>query len=190
MTETASSTGLNHQLRAAQDLIERSFAWPRIQARADDGEILARGENVSAGYKRAGGVQSSEDRAWLPTGDVGELDAEGNLRFSRPEERRNRHAGWPQRLLPEDLEQALRNQPNVKDCVVIPMNRGGNAEPCAVLQAADDHGSRDGDNQRRSRRQSRRNPQSTRTNQRSILRQPKTRTPCGISTRAHMDCLA
>ncbi len=45
-------------------------------------------------------------------------------------------------VYPEDAEQALRNQPNVKDCVVIPMNRGGNAEPCAVLLV--DDGSRDG----------------------------------------------
>ncbi len=138
---------------------------------ADDGEILVRGENVSAGYWQAGGVQSSDDRAWLPTGDVGELDAEGNLRFRG---RKKNIIVTPAGLnvYPEDLEHALRNQPNVKDCVVIPMNRGGNAEPCAVLLV--DDGSRDGavsaDHAGNAS-----DPQSTRTNQRSTL--SKTRTP-------------
>ncbi len=34
---------------------------------------------------------------------------------------------------PEDLEAALRKQNGVMDSVVIPVERGGNAEPCAVL---------------------------------------------------------
>jgi long-chain acyl-CoA synthetase len=34
---------------------------------------------------------------------------------------------------PEDLEAALRKQPGVRDCVVVPFECGGNAEPCAVL---------------------------------------------------------
>ncbi len=36
-------------------------------------------------------------------------------------------------VYPEDLEAALRRQPEVKDCVVVGMERGGNAEPCAVV---------------------------------------------------------
>ena len=36
-------------------------------------------------------------------------------------------------VYPEDLEAALRRQPEVKDCVVIALPRDGNAEPCAVM---------------------------------------------------------
>jgi long-chain acyl-CoA synthetase len=36
-------------------------------------------------------------------------------------------------IYPEDLEVALRAQPQVKDCAVIALPREGNAEPCAVL---------------------------------------------------------
>jgi len=36
-------------------------------------------------------------------------------------------------VYPDDLEAALRRQPEVKDCVVIALPEGGNAEPCAVL---------------------------------------------------------
>src|ERR1039458_1544060 len=36
-------------------------------------------------------------------------------------------------IYPEDLEAALRSQKEVQDCVVVGLERGGNAEPCAVL---------------------------------------------------------
>jgi long-chain acyl-CoA synthetase len=36
-------------------------------------------------------------------------------------------------IYPDDLEAALRRQPEVKDCVVIALPREGNAEPCAVI---------------------------------------------------------
>jgi long-chain acyl-CoA synthetase len=37
------------------------------------------------------------------------------------------------KVYPEDLEQALRKQPEVRDCVVFGASRGGNAEACAAL---------------------------------------------------------
>ena len=36
-------------------------------------------------------------------------------------------------IYPDDLEAALRLQKEVRDCVVVGLERGGNAEPCAVL---------------------------------------------------------
>jgi len=36
-------------------------------------------------------------------------------------------------VYPEDLEAALRSQPEVKDVVVVALPRNGNAEPCAVM---------------------------------------------------------
>src|SRR3974377_2433774 len=36
-------------------------------------------------------------------------------------------------VYPEDLEKALRAQPGVRDCVVMGLERDGNAEPYAVL---------------------------------------------------------
>src|ERR1019366_8407568 len=41
-------------------------------------------------------------------------------------------------VYPEDLEAALRREPEVKDCVVVGRERGGNAEPCAVLLLRDE----------------------------------------------------
>jgi long-chain acyl-CoA synthetase len=42
------------------------------------------------------------------------------------------------KVYPEDLEQALRKQPEVRDCVVVGVEKGGNAEACAVLVMKND----------------------------------------------------
>ena len=139
MTETASLISLNHPFRAAQGSIGKVLPGREFRL-AEDGEILVRGENVSAGYWQGGGLQTSGGAAWLPTGDVGELDAEGNLKFrGRKKNVIVTPAGL--NIYPGDLEQALRQQGDVKDCVVVAIDRGGNAEPCAVLLMLDGHDS-------------------------------------------------
>ena len=76
--------------------------------------------------------RSSDAQGWYGTGDVGELDAAGNLYFKgRKKEVMVTSAGM--NIYPEDLEAALRRQPGVKDALVVGLPRGGNAEPCAVL---------------------------------------------------------
>ena len=68
---------------------------------------------------------------------MGALDEAGNLYFKgRKKEVIVTPAGL--NIYPEDLEAALRRQPEVKDCVVVGIERGGNAEPCAVLILRDD----------------------------------------------------
>jgi long-chain acyl-CoA synthetase len=131
MTETASLISLNHPFRAEQGTIGKVLPGREFKL-GEDGEILVRGDNVAAGYWQAGQLRPSEQSGWLATGDVGELDAEGNLRFRG---RKKNVIGTPAGLniYPEDLEAALRHQPGVHDCVVVPIERGGNAEPCAVL---------------------------------------------------------
>jgi long-chain acyl-CoA synthetase len=131
MTETASLISLNHPFRATEGSVGKILEGREFKL-AEDGEILVRGENVSSGYWERGAVRPADQQGWLHTGDLGELDAEGNLRFRG---RKKNVIVTPAGLnvYPEDLEAALRKQPGVRDCVVIPLDRGGNAEPCAVL---------------------------------------------------------
>jgi long-chain acyl-CoA synthetase len=135
MTETASLISLNHPFRAAQGSIGKVLPGREFRLE-EDGEILVRGENVSTGYWQDGGVQASEYEAWLPTGDVAELDAEGNLRF-RGRKKNVLVTSSGLNVYPTDLEHALRQQSGVKDCVVVAIERSGNAEPCAVLLMQD-----------------------------------------------------
>jgi len=131
MTETASLISLNHPFRATEGSVGKILPGREFKI-ADDGEILVRGENVSSGYWEQGALRPAEQQGWLRTGDLGELDAQGNLRFRG---RKKNVIVTPAGLnvYPEDLEAALRKQPSVRDCAVIPFERGGNAEPCAVL---------------------------------------------------------
>jgi long-chain acyl-CoA synthetase len=131
MTETASLISLNHPFRATEGSVGKILPGREFKI-AEDGEILVRGENVSSGYWEQGALRPAEQEGWLRTGDLGELDAEGNLRFRG---RKKNVIVTPAGLnvYPEDLEAALRKQPSVRDCAVIPFERGGNAEPCAVL---------------------------------------------------------
>lgn len=133
LTETASLISLNHPFAAIEGSVGKILPGREFRLAAD-GEILVRGENVSAGYWEKGALRPAghENDGWLRTGDLGELDADGNLRFrGRKKNVIVTSAGL--NVYPEDLEAALRKQPAIRDVVVIPLQISGNAEPCAVL---------------------------------------------------------
>jgi long-chain acyl-CoA synthetase len=133
MTETASLISLNHPFRATEGSVGKVLPGREFRL-APDGEILVRGENVSSSYWEKGTLQPAgqENDGWLHTGDLGELDSEGNLRFrGRKKNVIVTPAGL--NIYPEDLEGALRQQPGIRDVVVIPLQIGANAEPCAIL---------------------------------------------------------
>ncbi len=131
MTETASLISLNHPFRATEGSVGKILPGREFKV-AEDGEILVRGENVSAGYWESGEVRRAGEGEWLHTGDVGELDSEGNLRFrGRKKNVIVTPAGL--NIHPEDLEANLRRYKQIRDCVVLPVKRGSDMEPCAVL---------------------------------------------------------
>lgn len=132
MTETTSLISLNHPFRSEQGSIGRVF--PGMEVKVDEnGEILVRGENVATAYRHQGETRSvSEADGWFRTGDLAEQDGEGRLFFKG--RRKNvivTSAGM--NIYPEDLEKALRGEAGVRDCVVVGIENGGNAEACAVL---------------------------------------------------------
>ena len=132
LTETTSLISVNHPFRLGKGSIGKVLPGREVKL-APDGEILVRGGGVASGYWDAGGAHSVSDaEGWYRTGDIGALDDSGNLYFKgRKKEVIVTPAGT--NVYPEDLEAALRRQSEVKDCVVIGVDRGGNAEPCAVL---------------------------------------------------------
>jgi len=132
LTETTSIVSVNHPFRRGKGSIGKVLAGREVKL-APDGEILVRGSGVAAGYWTGQELQPmTAEQGWYGTGDVGALDAEGNLYFKgRKKDVIVTSAGM--NIYPEDLEAALRRQPEVKDCVVIALPRDGNAEPCAVL---------------------------------------------------------
>jgi long-chain acyl-CoA synthetase len=136
LTETTSLVTVNHPFRLGRRSIGKVLPGLEVKLAAD-GEILVRGENVASGYWKESGIAPVLDAdGWFHTGDLGERDAEGNLYFKG---RRKNVIVTPEglKVYPEDLEAELRKEPGVRDCVVVGLERDGNAEPCAVLLLRD-----------------------------------------------------
>ena len=132
LTETTSLVSVNHPFRLGKGSIGKVLPGREVKL-APDGEILVRGSGVASGYWDASGVHSVSDaEGWYRTGDIGALDEAGNLYFKGRKKEVIVTPGGTN-VYPEDLEAALRRQPEVKDCVVVGVERGGNAEPCAVV---------------------------------------------------------
>jgi long-chain acyl-CoA synthetase len=134
LTETTSLVSLNHPFRLGRGSIGK--AMPGIEVKLDaNGEILVRGENVSAGYWKGGRPESALGAdGWFRTGDLGERDAEGNLYF-RGRQKNVIVTPEGMNVFPEDIEAKLRTDSRVRDCVVLglDLSASGNEEPCAVL---------------------------------------------------------
>ncbi len=132
LTETTSLISVNHPFRLGKGSIGKVLAGREVKL-ADDGESLVRGSGVASGYWQGESLHPlAGEEGWYRTGDIGELDAEGNLYFKgRKKDVIVTPAGM--NIYPEDLEAVLRRQPEVRDCAVVALPREGNAEPCAVV---------------------------------------------------------
>lgn len=136
LTETTSLVSVNHPFHLSHGSIGKSLPGLAVKL-SDEGEILVRGENVASGYWNNTGVEPVLDaEGWFHTGDLGERGADGTLYFKG---RRKNVIVTPEGLnvYPEDLETELRKEPGVRDCVVIGLERDGNAVPCATLLLRD-----------------------------------------------------
>ena len=145
LTETTSLISVNHPFRLGKGSIGKVLPGREVKLAAD-GEILVRGGGVASAYWQSGTGETGADKVangvagndgWYRTGDLGALDEAGNLYFKgRKKDVIVTPAGL--NIYPDDLEAALRRQSEVRDCVVVGIERGGNAEPCAVVILRDD----------------------------------------------------
>jgi long-chain acyl-CoA synthetase len=136
LTESTSLISVNHPFRLGRKSIGKVLPGREIKL-DENGEILVRGENIAKAYWQGKQlVPVAGEEGWFRTGDLGALDEQGNLYFKgRKKNVIVTAAGM--NIYPADLEEALRRQPEVKDVVVVGLNRGGNAQPCAVLLLRD-----------------------------------------------------
>jgi long-chain acyl-CoA synthetase len=137
MTETASLTSLSHPFRMQQGSIGKPVAGQEVKL-SDEGEILVRGDNVSPGYWNSATQTLTDQQGWIHTGDIGEVDAAGNIFFrGRSKDTIVTAAGL--KIFPGDLEAALDRQPEIKESTVIPLPGSKGTEALAVLIRRDDH---------------------------------------------------
>ncbi len=118
LTETAPIVTLNHPLRSAQGAVGKPIAGVEVRI-ADDGEILVRGENVTRGYYNAPEeTRASFKDGWFHTGDIGEIDASGQLHIRG---RKKEMIVTPEGLnvFPEDVERVLNELAGVVESAVV-----------------------------------------------------------------------
>jgi long-chain acyl-CoA synthetase len=130
MTETAALVSVNHPFKTARGSIGQAMPGQELKL-AEDGEILVRGKNVSFGYWRGETAKPAGD-GWFHTGDIGELDEQGNIYFKgRKKDVIVTAAGV--NIYPDDIEGVLNRQPEIKESAVIEVESARGPEPLAVL---------------------------------------------------------
>jgi long-chain acyl-CoA synthetase len=102
---------------------------------ASDGEILAKGPNVTSGYlnRADSNKEAFDDEGWFHTGDVGEFDSDGYLRITDRKKDLLKTSGGKY-VAPQKIEGLLKSKPMVSEAVVI----GDNKKYCTVLLVLDD----------------------------------------------------
>lgn len=134
MTETASLVSVNHPFKLVKGSIGKAILGQEVKI-APDGEILVRGENISPGSWDAEEAYFDKE-GWYHTGDLGEIDAEGNIYFKgRKKDVIVTASGM--NVYPEDIEHALERDTDVRAAVVIPAKGQQGQEPMAVIVPRD-----------------------------------------------------
>ncbi len=138
LTETTSLVSVEPSFPVGQRLDWESVSPEREIKLAADGEILVRGRRGCHGLLERGAILIGfRARLQAKTAGIGLVTLAnsmptGNLYFKgRKKDVIVTPAGM--NVYPEDLEAALRRQPEVKDVVVIALPRDGNAEPCPAI---------------------------------------------------------
>jgi long-chain acyl-CoA synthetase len=130
MTETTALATLNHPMHPTRGSIGKPLAGREVRV-AEDGEILVRGPMLAVGTWRNGGIEPRSGD-WLHTGDLGAVDASGQMRFlGRKSDVIVAASGM--NIHPEDLEQVVQAQSGVRDCVVVAWESPRGPEPVAVV---------------------------------------------------------
>lgn len=105
-------------------------AAPRMEVRINSadpanvpGEILARGTNTMLGYFKnpEATAQTLNKDGWYHTGDLGVMDAEGNI-YIRGRIKNMLLGASGQNIYPEEIEDKLNTLPYVSECIVIQKN--------------------------------------------------------------------
>ena len=132
-TTEASPVISNHSLRERR-LDSAGRPLPNVEVKiGSDGEILARGDNITPGYWRAPEETAAAfDGDWYKTGDLGFFDHKG---FLHVQGRKKDMIVLPngQNVFPDDIQAVLAKHPNVTDATVVGLTRGSSVEVHAAL---------------------------------------------------------
>ncbi|MEL6181502.1 MAG: AMP-binding protein, partial [Myxococcota bacterium] len=101
---------------------------------AEDGEILAKGPNITQGYlnRPEATSKSFDDEGWFHTGDLGSVDSEGFVKITGRKKELIKTSGGKY-VAPAKIEGRLKGLPIIQEAVVI----GDKRNYCVALIAVD-----------------------------------------------------
>ncbi|HZP58129.1 MAG TPA: AMP-binding protein [Dehalococcoidia bacterium] len=98
-----------------------------------EGELVARGENITPGYWQAeDATRAAKVGEWLRTGDVGRIDAEGNIWITG----RSKYVivlDSGEKVHPDEVEEKIAQSALVEDVAVIPRKVRGKTQVWAII---------------------------------------------------------
>jgi len=122
LTETAPVISFTHPFHVARKTTGKPLKTLDLKI-ADDGEVLVRGPSITPGYFDAPQETAAAFRdGWFHTGDVGEIDREGNL-IIRGRKKETIVTPEGLKVFPEDVEAVLDSLPGVRESAVIGKDR-------------------------------------------------------------------
>jgi long-chain acyl-CoA synthetase len=132
LTEAAPIVTLNHPFHAKRGTVGSPIAGVEIRI-ADDGEVLVRGGNVTAGYfNNAEATAEAFENGWFHTGDIGEIDESGRLRIKGRKKEMIVLADG-RNVFPEDVERVVNAIPGVRESAVVGIKADGGEHVHAAL---------------------------------------------------------
>ena len=133
MTETTALITLNSPFKIGKGTIGKTLPGREVRL-SPEGEIQVRGDMLATSTW-SGGKMVQREGEWLSTGDLGERNEQGELLFlGRKGDVIVTGSGM--NIHPADLETALKKQPGIRECAVVPCETASGAEPVAVVLLA------------------------------------------------------
>ncbi len=133
LTETCPGLTANRPGRMRIGTVGQAIKGVELRI-AEDGEVLAKGPNITSGYLNRADATSEafDDQGWFHTGDLGSLDADGFLTITGRKKELLKTSGGKY-IAPVKIEARLKAPSFIQEAVVI----GDNRNYCVALFSVD-----------------------------------------------------